>query len=84
MTEAVQTIEDHSVSSIALATVRSATRNFSTRNVVGEGTFGIVYEVSCKSHNLLQDMLDRRYLSPSLLSDDVQFASLMTRFPASF
>jgi len=52
MTEAVQTVEDHSVSSIALASVRSATRNFSTRNVVGEGTFGIVYEVSCKSLNL--------------------------------
>ena len=52
MTEAEQTVEDHSVSSIALASVRSATRNFSTRNVVGEGTFGIVYEVSCKSLNL--------------------------------
>jgi hypothetical protein len=46
MTEAVETAQDPSVSSIALATVKSATRNFSTRNVIGEGTFGIVYEVS--------------------------------------
>lgn len=31
--------------SIDLATLEKATRNFSTRNVIGEGAFGVVYEV---------------------------------------
>jgi len=43
--EAVQTASSPPVGPIALAIVKSATRNFSRRNVVGEGTFGIVYEV---------------------------------------
>lgn len=47
LADAVQPVEDASVFPIALATVKSATRNFSTRNVIGEGTFGIVYEVCC-------------------------------------
>ncbi|PNT61936.1 receptor-like serine/threonine-protein kinase SD1-8 [Brachypodium distachyon] len=36
--------------SIDLATLEKATRNFSTRNVIGEGAFGVVYE-----GQLLQD-----------------------------
>jgi ABC-type taurine transport system ATPase subunit len=42
--EAVQTANSP-VDPIALDVVKTATRNFSRRNVVGEGTYGIVYEV---------------------------------------
>ncbi|XP_035821058.1 S-locus-specific glycoprotein S13 [Zea mays] len=60
MTEAVETAQDPSVSSIALATVKSATRNFSTRNVIGEGTFGIVYEGKLpRGHPLLHGLAGR-------------------------
>jgi hypothetical protein len=34
------------VTSIDLATLEKATRNFSPRNVIGQGAFGIVYEVT--------------------------------------
>jgi hypothetical protein len=34
------------IASVDLATLVKATRNFSTTNVIGEGAFGIVYEVT--------------------------------------
>ncbi|CAL5025269.1 unnamed protein product [Urochloa decumbens] len=46
--------------SIALDTVKSATRNFSVRNVIGEGTFGIVYEGKLpRGHPLVQGIAGR-------------------------
>nr|CAB3488376.1 unnamed protein product [Digitaria exilis] len=58
--KSVRPIEDTSVFSIALATVKDATRNFSTRNVIGEGTFGIVYEGKLpRGHPLLQGVAGR-------------------------
>ncbi|CAN6229691.1 unnamed protein product [Urochloa humidicola] len=56
ITEAMQP----SVFSIALVTVKSATRNFSMKNVIGEGTFGIVYEGKLpRGHPLVQGIAGR-------------------------
>ncbi|CAD6259468.1 unnamed protein product [Miscanthus lutarioriparius] len=44
VSEAVQTAHSPPVAPIALAIVKSATRNFSRRNVVGEGTLGDVLQ----------------------------------------
>jgi hypothetical protein len=43
--EADKPLDAAAIVSVDLATVEKATRNFSKRNVIGEGAFIIVYEV---------------------------------------
>ncbi|WVZ87300.1 hypothetical protein U9M48_033957 [Paspalum notatum var. saurae] len=59
-----QTVQNPPVFSIALSTIKSATKKFSKRNVIGEGTFGIVYEGKLpRGHPLLQGLTAGRTIA---------------------